>query len=124
MSKPFSFELSLLAEPDANLEEILLGQPATLSFNIPARAPRLVRGTVVSVEPFVPAAVQGRHAYRLRFVPRLWLLRHRITSRIFQDRTVPEIVSAVLREANVDDVLRFSLCRTVRPGAVLFRGAL
>ena len=37
----------------------------------------------------------------VRFVPRLWLLRRRRRSRIFQNLRVPEIVDAVLKEAGI-----------------------
>ncbi|MDC0743226.1 type VI secretion system tip protein TssI/VgrG [Polyangium mundeleinium] len=101
MSKPFCFDVLILAPPDADLQDLLLGQPAALTIAVPDRAPRLVRGIVASVEPQSPAAVQGYAAYQVRLVPRLWLLRHRVTSRIFQERTVPEIVSSLLGEANI-----------------------
>jgi type VI secretion system secreted protein VgrG len=42
----------------------------------------------------------------LWLAPRLWLLGRGRNSRIFQDRSVPEIVSAVLGEAKVDHVFR------------------
>nr|WP_269749932.1 type VI secretion system tip protein TssI/VgrG [Polyangium fumosum] len=107
MSKPYAFDVLVLAAPDVDLQD-LLGRPATLSFNIPSRAPRLVRGIIASVEPQVPSADQGRQACRLRLVPRLWLLRHRVTSRICQDRTVPEIVTAILAEANIATTWKLS----------------
>ena len=47
-----------------------------------------------------------RAVYRLRIVPTLWLLKKRTTSRIFQELTVPAIVSAVLDESGVKYALR------------------
>ena len=47
-----------------------------------------------------------RAVYPLRIVPTLWLLKKRTTSRIFQELTVPAIVSAVLDESGVKYALR------------------
>ncbi|MFO0761141.1 MAG: type VI secretion system tip protein TssI/VgrG [Byssovorax sp.] len=103
VSEPFSFEVTIAASSDvddAGIEADLLGKPAHLTMHAGESSPRFVRGVVASVEA-LGLAERGRPIYRLRLVPRLWLLGKRKTSRIFQERTVPEIVSAVLQEAGV-----------------------
>jgi len=50
---------------------------------VPDGDPRCVSGIVAAVEA-QDAFEQGRHAFRLRLVPRLWLLGKRRTSRIFR----------------------------------------
>ncbi len=108
ISRPFSFELTVAASADvddATIERDLLGRRACLMMRAGASGPRFVRGVVASVAGH--SAVHGRRAiYRLRLVPALWLLKKRTTSRIFQDKTVPEIVTAVLDEAAIPRALR------------------
>jgi type VI secretion system secreted protein VgrG len=103
ISEPFSFEITIAASTDVDdstIEADLLGVPACLVMQAGASAPRFVRGVVAAVA--AQSAVHGRRAvYRLRMVPALWLLKKRTTSRIFQEKTVPEIVAAVLDEAGV-----------------------
>jgi type VI secretion system secreted protein VgrG len=83
-----------------DLERGTLLEPATLTLHVAGGEPRQVRGIVAAVEA-QGAFQQGRHAFRLRLVPRLWLLGKRKTSRIFQDMSVPAIVGDVLGQAGV-----------------------
>jgi type VI secretion system secreted protein VgrG len=101
-SLPFRFDLTLeVDQADApELEQRLLGQPATLALDVAGGEPRNVCGIIAALEAR-DVFLQGRHVFRARLVPRLWLLGKRKTSRIFQDKTVPEIVGEVLRRAGV-----------------------
>jgi type VI secretion system secreted protein VgrG len=103
ISEPFSFDITVVASldvDDSTIETDLLGAPACLVMQAGASAPRYVRGVIAAVA--AQSSVHGRRAvYRLRVVPALWLLKKRTTSRIFQDKTVPEIVAAVLDKAGV-----------------------
>lgn len=95
VSHPFRFAIHVGAA-QANgpaLERGLLGQAATLSIDT-ARGTRTVCGIVAGVQS--EHRLADGHAFRLMLVPRLWLLGRRKTSRIFQCKTVPEIVDAVL----------------------------
>ena len=102
VSRPFRFDLIVDAdESDAHdLEPELLGRPATLAMQVAGGEPRRVCGIVAAVEA-QDAFEQGRHAFHLRLVPRLWLLKKRKTSRTFQDMSVPEIAGDVLGRAGV-----------------------
>jgi type VI secretion system secreted protein VgrG len=108
ISEPFSFDITVAASADVDdstIEPDLLGAAACLVMQAGASAPRFVRGVVAAVA--AQSAVHGRRAvYRLRVVPAIWLLKKRTTSRIFQGKTVPEIVTAVLDEAGVTYALR------------------
>lgn len=102
VSRPFRFDIKIAVD-DADhhdLEPALLGQPASLAMLIADDEPRTACGIVAAVEAQA-AFEQGRHAFRLRLVPRLWLLGRRTTSRVFQNKTVPQIVDAVLGAAGV-----------------------
>lgn len=96
------FDITIaVSDADApDLEAALLGEPATLAIHVPDGDARMVSGIIADVE--VQAAFeQGRHAFCVQLVPRLWLLGKRATSRIFQNTTVPQIVTAVLDLADV-----------------------
>src|SRR5512132_2535789 len=108
MSRPFSFEVLALAQPDAELLDTLLGQTATLVIQNPGKPARVVAGLIASVEPDGGATAKDRLADRLRVVPRLSLLKWRTVSRIFQGMSVPDIVTAVLAEAAIPAIWRLS----------------
>jgi type VI secretion system secreted protein VgrG len=97
VSRPFRFAIHVGVAPSHKraLEHALLGQPATLRIET-ARGPRSVCGIVAAVQARHP--LPDGHAFLLTLVPRLWLLGRRKTSRIFQCKTVPQIVDAVLGE--------------------------
>ena len=73
----------------------LLGRDALLRISSEAASTRVVRGIVRDVE-FLEDLV-STHA-RFSIVPAAWLLTQRVGSRIFQDKTVPEIVQTVFAE--------------------------
>jgi type VI secretion system secreted protein VgrG len=102
VSRPYRFDVEIGADAsDAHdVEPALLGQAASLTMLLPEGERRTVAGIVAAVEA-QGAFEQGRHAFRVRVVPRLWLLGKRKTSRIFQDKSVPEMVAAVLADAGV-----------------------
>lgn len=62
---------------------------------------RYVSGIVAAIAPEGQAVPTGLSTapsqfWRIRIVPALWLAKHRVRSRIFQDLSVPEIVSQIL----------------------------
>lgn len=102
LSKLFRFDVSFLTELDTpSLKSDLLGKPAELSLAVPGRGPRRIRGITSSVTCEGTRDDQGNSRYRLRLVPRAWLLRRRRNTRIFQDITVEEVVSRVLGEHRI-----------------------
>jgi type VI secretion system secreted protein VgrG len=108
ISEPFSFEITVAASPDVDdstIEADVLGAPACLVMQAGASGPRFARGVVAEVS--AQSAVHGgRAVYRLQLVPALSLLKLQTTSRVFQEKTVPEIVAAVLDEAGLTYALR------------------
>jgi type VI secretion system secreted protein VgrG len=100
ISRPFRFEITVAASQvidDAMIAAELLAQLACLTMQAGVSGPRCVRGVIDSVRA-ESRTHDGRATYRLRLVPAFALLQHRVTSRVFQEQTVPEIVSAVLGE--------------------------
>jgi type VI secretion system secreted protein VgrG len=99
-----------------DLEGMLLGKPAAVTLQSP-HARRRLHGVVsavriVGVDP-KPLDGHGRGRIELEIVPRFALLALRRQSRIFQDKTVREIVEAILVEWKIAH--GFQLIGTYKP---------
>jgi len=93
-------------QPPELVTSALFGMPACLTMKSPGNDPRVIQGLAVSIEALGGVAgEQGskRRRFSLSIVPRLWLLKHRRQNRIFQNKTVPEIVKAVLAGVDIHD---------------------
>ncbi|MFF3703025.1 type VI secretion system Vgr family protein [Pseudomonas qingdaonensis] len=96
LSQPFEFELELVSErASLNLESLL----HTLAFLQLSPSGSGIHGLVYS-------AAQGEAGrrlsrYRLVLRPQLAYLAHRINQRIFQHKTVPQIIAQVLEEHGI-----------------------
>ncbi|GHD57798.1 type IV secretion protein Rhs [Jeongeupia chitinilytica] len=96
LSRPYRYALECLS-PDAELElKTLLGQPAELGIET-ADGGSVVRAGIVTTAESL-GSDGGFARYRLTIEPPLALLRHRRTSRVFQDQSVPDIVKAIVAE--------------------------
>jgi type VI secretion system secreted protein VgrG len=110
MSDVYSFEI--LAVPrspsDDDVERVALGQRAVFIWTV-GDTPRAFYGIVASVRIARAAEQQGvRH--HIRVVPRLWLLKRKRRSRVFQNMRVPDLVTKVLLEAGI--ATRWQLTRS------------
>ncbi|WP_438002363.1 type VI secretion system tip protein TssI/VgrG [Sorangium sp. So ce185] len=122
ISRTFSFEVHVLVDTGTDLLEAgILGQPATFVIQNHGLPPRLVQGIVASVQPESRQPSRDRRAYRVRIVPRFWLLKHRITSRVFQDMTVPDIVAAVLDGASIPRTFKLERPSPIRAYCVQYQ---
>jgi type VI secretion system secreted protein VgrG len=109
ISRPYSFEIDFLAKVEEPLlEGLIVGKPATFSMRATARVRRVVHGILAWVQPEGARPMDGLRCYRARLVPRFWLLKRRRMSRIFQDKSVREIVDSVLEAALVPRTWRAS----------------
>lgn len=116
LSGLFSYELQLLADVQTNKHtqvkaEAIVGQPVALELELSASSHRRFHGIV---KRFVQYAQDRRFAYyRAEVVPWMWLLTLASDCRIFQNLTVPEIVTDVysrLRDSlggSLPDLVRF-----------------
>jgi len=94
----FRFEFEL-ASPDHDLDyQSVLGKKGSLTIK-GIDGDRHLHGLVSRIEEIGRSDDLSRH--RLTLVPALWVLGLRQTSRIFQDRSVPEIVAQVLKDAGI-----------------------
>lgn len=83
------------------VETLALGQRAILLLHV-GKAPRVFQGIISSVKHEGVRASHGAVQYRLRLVPRLWLLKQKRRSRIFQNMHVADVIHAVLAESRIE----------------------
>ncbi|MBP4044419.1 type VI secretion system Vgr family protein [Chromobacterium violaceum] len=96
LSQPYRYTLTCLS-PDTHIElKSLLGQPARIGIE-DASSGESIRCGVVS-QARLAGADGGFAKYELTIEPPFALLRHRRTSRVFQDLTVPDIIQQILSE--------------------------
>ncbi|MCK6556319.1 type VI secretion system tip protein VgrG [Candidatus Binatia bacterium] len=101
ISRPFRFELDLLSEKENLRADDLLGQRVLVRLRLQDGTHRPISGIV---SRFVLAETDQRlTAYRMEVVPWLWLLTRKSGCRIFQEKTVPEIVEHIFKEAGFKD---------------------
>ena len=93
-SELFALDVELLS-PSAQIDpKALLGKNATVAIETAGGAVRHLDGIVTR---FGMAGQDHRHhAYRMRLSPWLWLATRRTDFRVFQSKTVPQIVAEVL----------------------------
>jgi len=113
MSWPFEYSLDLALRGEADPGDFI-GKTALLSLGGP-KTRRRVHGIVNRFE-FVHATAGRLFRYRATLVPRLWILSLRQDSRIFQEKTVPEIIREVLQDAGfAANQFRFATKRGYKP---------
>ncbi len=96
MSKPFLVEMSLASEDDIQLDD-MIGKEGLLK--IVGTENRYFHGVI---NEFRQSEIKGRfYLYHASLVPTLWQLSLRRDSRIFQQKSVPDIVKQVLADASI-----------------------
>jgi type VI secretion system secreted protein VgrG len=122
MSEAYSFDVvtTVTTDSDEELERTALGQRAAFVWKTD-KGERAFYGVVAAVRlarvhEIAPRSIQ----IHLRLVPRLWLLKRRKRTRIFQGMRAPEIIDAVLEGAGIS--ARWQLLRdhTVRTYATQY----
>lgn len=98
ISKLYRFDVDVVTVgADLDLtEEPLLGRAATLTLNDYTDKARVINGVVAKVTAIANRTHGAGRAFRIRVVPRFWLFKKRVASRVYQDRTVPEIIASLL----------------------------
>ncbi|MGH7294282.1 MAG: contractile injection system protein, VgrG/Pvc8 family, partial [Polyangiaceae bacterium] len=94
------------SQPPELVTSAIFGMPACLTIKSPGNDPRVIQGIASSIKAL--GGVPGEQASKLRryaltIVPRLWLLRRRRQNRIFQNKTVPEVITKVLAGVGIKD---------------------
>ncbi|MDZ4779010.1 MAG: type VI secretion system tip protein TssI/VgrG [Planctomycetia bacterium] len=101
ISRPFRFELTMLAQPDTVVDfDKLLGQAVTARLDCDADVKRYFNGVVIQLAEAgqVKSSEKGDVFQRhwALVVPKWELLRHQVRSRIFQQLTVVDILKKVM----------------------------
>ncbi|RLB81913.1 MAG: type VI secretion system tip protein VgrG [Deltaproteobacteria bacterium] len=97
LSAPYEVALGLASEDEVKLDDVM-GKEALLTI-VGEEANRYFHGII---NQFVQVGSKGRFfLYQAKLVPSLWLLSLEQDCRIFQDKTVKDIISTVLKEAGI-----------------------
>jgi type VI secretion system secreted protein VgrG len=115
VSEPFQYTLDLRSENPAVAPDALLGKAVTVELELPwTTTPRAIHGIV---RRFRQVGVGDTLAtYEAEIVPWLWLLSLRRDCRVFQHKTVPQIVEQVFKTAGYAAAdYRFALHGTYPP---------
>ncbi|MFO0618113.1 MAG: type VI secretion system tip protein TssI/VgrG [Polyangiaceae bacterium] len=101
LSKLFRFDIEAAVDAsDFHRRADLIGTSAVFGFAGDASDARQIHGVIARATRTDRTTPQGR-VYRFRLVPHLWKRKHHLTSRVFQDKTVPEIVAELLANRDV-----------------------
>src|SRR5262245_476635 len=95
ISQLFVFHLDLLAENATNVSfDQLIGQGISVRINLPNKKQRFFHGLCSRISQ--GARDTNFTTYRMEVVPAFWLLTRNAQSRIFQQKSVPDILKDVL----------------------------
>jgi len=97
LSRPFSFRLDMISHRPSIDPALVLGKPASWSVRLPEGEERPFSGIV---RQFVVGERWGRevYVYHAEVVPWLWLLSRTSDCRIFQNKSVKDIIETVFRK--------------------------
>ena len=112
LSRLFQFEAELSSEDGKVDFDKVVGHNATIRLELPDKATRYFNGYV---SRFVQVANQGRYAhYRATLVPWLWFLTRAADCRIFQQKSVPDILEEIFKAHGFSDY-KLSLTESYTP---------
>ncbi|MBS1857937.1 MAG: type VI secretion system tip protein VgrG [Acidobacteria bacterium] len=117
VSQPFEFKLNMVSVLDSVDLKSLLRTPATVSLCLPDGSERYFNGIFRTVAQAregegeeteretmgVSNPARELTVYQGILVPKLWLLTLDSNCRIFQDKTVPDIIEKILKENGITD---------------------
>lgn len=99
LSAPFQFNLELRSTSAISVAaKDVIGKNMTITLELPNSKKRYFTGIIAA---FSFGKTQEIFTYRVTLVPKLWLLQFKQNSRIFQQKTVKQIVSQILSEHNI-----------------------
>ena len=103
LSSPFLYEVEMLSEKDNIKLESLLGEPISIGLETREGAYREFNGIVTD---FALVGQLGKTyaRYRASVRPWLWMLTQRKNSRIFQKKTVLEVIKKIFTEHGYTDI--------------------
>jgi type VI secretion system secreted protein VgrG len=96
LGKPFSYTLELLSPNDSLSSSSMVGKSLAVHLQLPNNGERHFHGLVTRFA--YKGWAERRSIYEAILQPSLWLLNRRAGCRIFQNKSVPQILKAVLSE--------------------------
>jgi type VI secretion system secreted protein VgrG len=101
ISELYFFELDLVATPSTTVDpKSIVGSKACVTIQATdAGAQRYINGYIMGLEMY--GGDEEFNRYRADIVPNIWLLTLNKNTRVFQDKTVIEVVTAVLGAYNI-----------------------
>src|SRR5207248_307944 len=115
ISRPFTLEVNTVVHPEADVDAgALVGAKAALTIHLGHGSDRFLHGVVAKVQAWEEGGDENRRRVKLRIVPQLWKLAQRRNSRIFQSKTIPDIVKEVLDAGEVKHREKLSGTHAVR----------
>src|SRR6188768_3187011 len=100
LGQPFCYRLEVTSKNDQLSGTDLIGKPVTLHIELATGDLRHIHAFVTSLEH---GGDQRNAHYFLTLRPWIWLLTQTHNCRIFQDKTIPEIVRTVFRDRGLTD---------------------
>jgi type VI secretion system secreted protein VgrG len=101
LSEPYAFDVTFRPASEEPLDAAsFLRAEAVLALRRPTGEERHVHGECVQFRLVEVDA--GNPLYRLRIGPKLLRLEHVVRSRVFQEKSIPEIVQEVLAERQIE----------------------
>ncbi len=101
ISELFNFKLELASERSDITFHQLAGRNVTVSIKSPDGGERYFNGLIVSFSPAEVSEKEGYSKYNAVMQPALWMLTQCHDCRIFQDKSVPDIIRQVLDQASL-----------------------
>ena len=112
VSRLFRFDLDVLSEKNSISFKDVVGQNVTIRITLGDNTPRYFNGFV---SRFAQSGSDVRFThYQMEVVPWLWFLTRIADCRIFQEKTIPDIIKAVFDSRGFQDY-KFSLTSTYDP---------
>ena len=101
ISRLFRFQLDLLSEKNSIAFDSIIGQKVTLRVNLFDGSDRYFNGYV---SRFAQSGSDARFThYQMEVVPWLWFLTRNADCRIFQNKTIPQIIQQVFQDRGFTD---------------------
>jgi len=102
MSRLFSYHLEMISDNNAIKPAEIVGKPVCFGVSLPDGTPRWFHGFV---NRFVAGDEdqKGRRNYRAEVVPWLWFLTRTTDCRMFQNKSVPDVIQQIFKDLGFTD---------------------
>jgi type VI secretion system secreted protein VgrG len=102
VSTPYRFTLQLLAEdPDIDMKALMM-KPAVLTIKLEGESERHIHG-ILNCMKLAEIGKDGMARYQAEMVPWFWFLTLYSNCRIFQNKSVPDIIEQVFKDRGFSD---------------------